>query len=157
MHSSLEDKGCQEYLSMSFLKCWQHDPQGMKRFGSFKAMSLKGLNQDSSIKHSHSHLFLLTIIGVHSDSKRQMRPKNNQDLWLEFLPPYWLALWAFLKNKRKALVCPNNRTEPIACCVSDCCRKHPSDNVCDKQKSKPLLSDDLPGSMCVCVRQCEWK
>lgn len=101
--------------------------------------------------------FLLTSIGVHSVSKHRMRLKNNQDLWLEFLllngsplTAYWLALWKFHRNKRKALVSPNNRTEPIACCASDCCRKHPSDNVCDKQKSKPLLSDDLPGSVCVC-------
>lgn len=61
MHSSLEDKRCQEYLSMSFLKCWQRDPQGMKRFGSFKAMSLKGLNQDSNIKHSHSFIFFYSL------------------------------------------------------------------------------------------------
>lgn len=165
MHSSLEDKRCQECLRMSFLKCWQRDPQGMKRFGSFKAMSLKGLNQDSNIKHSHSFIFFysLALVCVQFQSIG-WHLKTIKDLWLEFLPPngshrtaYWLALWAFLKNRRKALMCPNNRTEPIARCVSDCCRKHPLDNVCDKQKRKPLLSDDLPGSVCVCVRQCEWK
>ncbi len=102
---------------------------------------------------------LLTINGMHSISKRRMRLKNNQDLWLECLDlPLQCIDWLykdFSKIKgshlcRWVTTTPNNRTEPIARWVSDCCRKHPWDNVCDEQKSKPLLSDDLSGSLCVC-------
>ncbi len=88
-----------------------------------------------------------------------MRLKNNQDLWLECLDLSLQCIeWLykdFSKNKRKPLISvsynnniigPNqSHAEPLIAA-----RKHPWVNVCDEQKSKPLLSDDLSGSPYVC-------
>lgn len=156
MHWSLEDKRCQEYLSMSFLKRWQRDPQGMKRFRSFKAVSLKGLSQDSNIKHSHSFIFFYSLSMARIRSQKQETVKICDGSWLDPLARSidWLYKY-FCTIKgchlyRWVKTTLNNRSEPIACWACDCCRKHPWDNVCDEQKSKPWLSDDLSGCVCVC-------
>lgn len=140
---------------MSFLKCWQRDPQGMKRFGSFKAVSLKGISQDSSIKHWHWHLFYSVVWfpSVRWDWKTfEICGCSQMDLPLQCID--WLyEYFSIIKGSHLCLwvtASPNNRTEPITCWASDYCGKHPWDNVCDEQKSNPLLSDDLSGSVCVC-------
>ncbi len=108
MHSSLQDKRCQECLSMTFLKCWQRDPQGMKRFGSFKAVSLKGLSQDSNIKHLHSficfthHQWCAFNFKASDETEKQSRFVAWMSRSLS--TAYWMTAQGFLKNKRKPLI-----------------------------------------------------